>query len=412
MPSLQKNPSYSHSPSTPRYVGLLILVFFAFVLGWNVGVSHEKIQGQKNQSSASNTSSDSSLKQVDMSLFWDTWQILNQKYVETEALDYQKMLDGAIHGLVTSVGDPYTAFMNPKENREFQDNLEGTLDGIGAELTLKDRHLTIVSPIKNSPASKAGLQPEDIVYKINGDLAENFTLEQAVLKIRGQKGTPVVLTIMRKNTEKPFDVRIIRDTININSVDYKIKDNIAIIEINQFSAKTKEEFTKAISEVMAKSPKGLILDLRFNGGGYLDAAVDVTSEFVAKGKVVSIKKRNPNEDEVIYVNGKARTMNIPMVVLINKGSASASEIVAGALQDHKRAHLIGEASFGKGTVQEVANLIGGSSLRVTIAKWYTPNNKNITEVGITPDQIVERSTEDFQKGRDPQLKAAIDYLKK
>ncbi|MBI5411909.1 S41 family peptidase [Candidatus Peregrinibacteria bacterium] len=403
---------HKESPSAPKYVGLLILVFFVFILGWNVGASHMRIQLEKVQKTNIYSATDSLLlKNIDMDLFWDAWQILNDKYADPDSINYNKMLDGAIHGLVTSFGDPYTAYMNPKENQEFQNNLEGMLDGgIGAELTLKNNQLTVVSPLKKSPASRAGLQPEDVIIKINGQPSGNFTLEQAVNKIRGPKGSPVTLTILRKNTEKSFEIRIVRDAINIDSVNWRMKDNIAIIEINQFSNKTQEEFSQAINKALSKSPQGLILDLRFNGGGYLDSAVAIASEFIEKGKVVTIKKRDPADDEVIYVNGKARVTTLPMVVLINKGSASASEIVAGALQDYKRAYLIGEQSFGKGTVQEVDNLIGGSSLRVTIAKWYTPNDKNITEVGITPNLTVARTTDDFQKGRDPQLDAAFKYL--
>ena len=190
-----------------------------------------------------------------------------------------------------------------------------------------------------------------------------------------------------------------------------MQEDIAIIELNQFGNHTKEEFNKAISEILPKRPTGIVLDLRFNGGGYLDGAIDIVSEFIEKGKVVSVKKRDPNEDEVIYVNGKARVTNTPLAVLINKGSASASEIVAGAIQDHERGMVFGETSFGKGTVQEVENLIDGSSLRVTVAKWYTPNSRNISEIGIEPDVIVERTPEDFEVNEDPQLNTAIEYLK-
>jgi carboxyl-terminal processing protease len=213
------------------------------------------------------------------------------------------------------------------------------------------------------------------------------------------------------NSDEPIDITIVRETINIESVEWRMEGDIAVIELNQFGAKTKEEFSKAVSDTLANRAKGIVLDLRYNSGGYLDGAVDIVSEFIEKGKVVSVKKRNPEHDEVIYVNGKARIVSVPLVILINRGSASASEIVAGAIRDHERGIIIGETSFGKGTVQEVENLIDGSSLRVTVAKWYTPNNINIGEVGIEPDIEVERTPEEYEEDRDPQLDAALEHLK-
>jgi carboxyl-terminal processing protease len=314
--------------------------------------------------------------------------------------------------MVYSLEDPYTTFLTPKENKDFQESINGTLEGIGAELTLRDGMITVVSPLKGSPAKKAGIQPEDVILKVNGENIQDFSLEQVVMRIRGPKGSKVKLTLGRKGQSEPFDVEILRETININSVDWKMIDGIAHIELNQFGGKTRGEFTKAISEIQLKRPKGVILDLRYNGGGYLDGAVDIASEFMEKGKVVSVKKRNPIEDEVTYVTGKARMATVPMVVLINKGSASASEIVAGAIRDNGRGTIIGETSFGKGTVQEVQNLIDGSSLRITIAKWFTPSNVNISKVGITPDKEVKRTIEDIKANKDPQLDAAVEFLKK
>jgi carboxyl-terminal processing protease len=397
--------------SVPKYIGLIILVFFVFILGWNAGINRAQMAQYEIPKNVITNPSGLS-EEVNMQLFWDTWNLLNARYVDPHLLDTQEMVYGAIHGMVAAVGDPYTAFMTPKENKEFQDSLAGSLDGIGAELTLKNGVLTVVSPLKGSPAQVAGLRPEDIIYKIDGELASDMNLEQAVLKIRGPKGTQVTLTVLRRGEEEPKDIKITRQTININSVDWKMIGDYALIELNQFGNSTKDEFNKAINAILNKRPKGIVLDLRYNGGGFLDGAVDILSEFVEKGKAVTIKRRNPEEDETIYVNGKARVANTPLVVLINKGSASASEIVAGAIQDSKRGEIIGEQSFGKGTVQEVQNLIGGSSLRVTIAKWYTPLDRNITENGISPDIEVKRSAEDFESDKDPQLDAAIDWLKK
>lgn len=401
--------SQKKQSSSPKILGFVILLFFVFMLGWNVGVNHT-YQQQGIDSSNVVISPYGETETVNMQIFWDTWNILNGKYVDPHVLDSQEMIFGAVGGMVNALEDPYTGFMTPKENKEFQDSLEGTLEGIGAELTLRNGMITVISPLKGSPAKAAGLQPEDIIIEVDGEAASDMTFEQVVMKIRGEKGTAVVLTILRKTEQEPLDISIIRDQININSVDWEMKDGIAIIEVNQFGNGTRYEFSKAVNDILNQRPEGAILDLRYNGGGYLDGAVDIVSEFIEQGKVVTIKKRNPEEDEVIYANGQARITSIPLVVLINKGSASASEIVAGAIQDSNRGYIIGEQSFGKGTVQEVENLIGGASLRITVAKWFTPNDNNISEVGITPDLIVERTTEDFENNEDPQLDAAIEYL--
>ena len=396
--------------AAPKYIGFFVLISFVFMLGWNAGVNHTYVkQGLAPQTTV--RTPNGKTETVNMEVFWDTWNILSANYVDPHALVTEEMVYGAIKGMVASIHDPYTNFMTPKENKEFRESLQGHLQGIGAELTLKNGMLTVISPLKGSPAQKAGLQPEDIIYMINGETTDDLILEQAVLKIRGEKGTPVTLTVIRKGYREPIEMTIIRDDININSIDWSMNGDIAIIEINQFGDTTNNEFSKAISAILAKRPKGVVLDLRYNGGGYLNGAVDIVSEFLEKEKVVTIKKRNPEEDEMIFVNGQARMINTPLAVLINKGSASASEIVAGAIQDHNRGIVIGENSFGKGTVQTVENLIGGSSLRVTIAKWFTPNDQNINETGITPDIIIERTTEDFDHNRDPQMDKALEYLK-
>jgi carboxyl-terminal processing protease len=408
---IMKKYSPESKSAAPKYIGLIVLIFFVFMLGWNVGVNHTyRKQGIDTNNVVMTPYGDT--ETVNMQLFWDTWNILSGRYADPQALDPREMIFGATKGMVAALKDPYTIFMTPKENKEFQDILSGTLEGIGAELTVRNGTLTVISPLKGSPAKKAGLQPEDIIYAIDKQPVEKMTFEEAVLKIRGERGTKVTISVIRKGHEDPIDIVITRNTINVESVQWKMIDGIALVEINQFGTNTKTEFSKAINEILNKTPKGVVLDLRYNGGGYLDGAVDIVSEFIEKGKVVTIKKRNPEEDEVIYVNGHARMTNQPLAVLINKGSASASEIVAGAIQDDRRGTIIGENSFGKGTVQEVENLIGGSSLRLTIAKWFTPGDVNISEVGITPDIVVERSVDNLENGEDPQLKAAIDYINK
>ncbi len=392
----------------PKYLGLIVLIFFVFALGWNTGLNHST---RLDDNSSSDLINRGARKSVDMQLYWDTWDLLNTKYVDPSLLDYQEMVYGAIRGMVASTGDPYTAFMTPKENKEFQDSLNGDLEGIGAELTLRNGLLTVVSPLKNSPAQKAGLRPEDIIYQIDGEIAEDYTLEQAVMLIRGPKGSRVTLTVLREGADEPIDIIIRRAKINIESVELSFDGDIAILELNQFGTNTMDEFNIAVNDILTSGAEGLVLDMRYNGGGFLDGAIDIVSEFVQAGHVVTVKQRNPQDNEVIFVNGKARMQNIPIVAIINRGSASASEIVAGALQDHNRAIVVGETSFGKGTVQEVVNLVGGASLRVTIAKWFTPDNRDIDQIGVEPDVYVERTPEDFETDNDPQLEKALEILR-
>jgi carboxyl-terminal processing protease len=350
--------------------------------------------------------------EADLKIFWRVWRMLAEKYVDDSLLNSQTMVYGAIKGMVSSLDDPYTVYMTPNETNEFDQNLEGKLEGIGAELTVRDQALVVVSPLKNSPAEKAGLKPGDIVYKIDGNVTSEMTLFDAIMKIRGEKGTKVVLTILRKDEKEPLEIGIVRDTVDIESVSMEDKGKgIFYISINQFNDNTKPEFETKVTELLLKEPKGLIIDLRNNGGGYLDSAVDVLSELI-KGKkaAVTIKQRDEVDNQTMYVSGKPQLGEVPLVVLINNGSASASEIMAGAIADHKRGILLGEKSFGKGSVQEVDKLSDGSSLRYTIAKWYTPNGKNIDKVGIEPDMKVEMNKEDAAKSIDTQLEAAIVYL--
>lgn len=349
---------------------------------------------------------------ADLSLFWKVWGIVSDLYVDETALNKQTMVYGAIKGMVASLDDPYTVFMTPDETKDFDESLNGTLEGIGAELTVKEGVLVIISPLKNSPAEKAGLLPGDVVYKIDGNITSDLTLFEAITKIRGAKGTTVTLTMLRKGKKDPFDVAIVRDEVNIESVSMEDKGKgIYYIAINQFSDNTKTEFDKAIQQILLKEPKGIVLDLRYNGGGYLDISVDILSEFLkGKTEAVTIKRRDAKDNETMYVSGNAPLAEVPLVVLVNKGSASASEIVAGAVQDHKRGVVMGEQTFGKGSVQEVDKLPDGSSLRITIAKWYTPSGKNISEVGITPDIEVSLTEQDAEAKRDPQLDSAVKYL--
>jgi carboxyl-terminal processing protease len=349
---------------------------------------------------------------INLSLFWRVWSELSQNYVFADDIDDQKLTYGAIKGVVEALDDPYSGFLNPEEAAEFRGSLDNELEGIGAELTIEDDLLTVVTPIKDSPAELAGLKARDVIAEIDGKPSLDLNILEAVKLIRGPKGTKVTLLVVREGRD-PFELTIERNKIEIESVTTENYGNgIFMISINQFSNDTATEFNKAVRAALLANAKGVILDLRNNGGGYLDAAEDILAEFLTPGKVmVKTESKVAGFNSEAVANGRAQLANLPVAVLINGASASASEIVAGALQDHRRGHLIGEQSFGKGTVQEVVDYEDGSSLRLTIARWLTPSGRFIHEKGLTPDEIVELTEADYEQKKDPQLDRAKAYLK-
>jgi len=346
---------------------------------------------------------------IDLSITREVLEIIEKKFLEPEKIDSEKIKFGMIRGLVWSLGDPFSEFLTPEENAELNDDLSGDLEGIGAELTLKNNLIVIVSPLRDSPAEKAGLLPEDVILKVDGEIAEGNKFLEIVKKIRGKQGTKVELEIMRKNLEKPKKIKVVRDKIRIETVELEFNEEIAILEVSQFGENTKEEFEKALQKAITKNAQGIILDLRFNAGGFLQTAVEMVSNFVESGKVV-VEKYRPPMTKTEFVTGNFKT-DLPLVILQNGGSASASEIVAGAIQDLNRGVVIGETSFGKGTVQELIPVSGGGSIRITIAKWLTPNGRSISEVGITPDLEIKMTADDFQNNNDFQLEAALQFLR-
>ncbi len=326
-------------------------------------------------------------------------------------IDTNKLVDGAKSGLVGAAGDPYTAYLNAKAAKTLKDDLEGTLSGIGAEVGIRKNQLTVISPVPGAPAAKAGLRSGDVILKINGTDPSNLSLDEAVSKIRGPQGSKVTLNISR-GKGAPYDLVITRENINVPSVNYSLKnDSVGYIQLVRFGPDTGTKVEQAAVDLLAQGAKKIILDVRDNPGGYLDEATKVASQFMASDKMVVEVRRGGKTTEREYSTGGGKLVGVTTVVLINGGSASASEILAGALHDNVGAKLVGVKSFGKGSVQEIVNLAGGAELKVTIAHWYTPNGININKEGIKPNISVELTEDDFSAGRDPQLDKALELLK-
>lgn len=327
------------------------------------------------------------------------------------SLDATKLIDGAKKGMVTAAGDPYTVFFTNDEAKQFLGDLEGKFSGIGAELDKRNNQLTITSILDDSPARKAGLLAGDAIVKVNGEDAASWSVEQAVAKIRGDKGTTVKLGLVRNNQLQ--DVSIVRDEIVTPSVTYSVDgDNVGYMRISRFAeGDTVALAQKAAQEFKDKGVKAVVLDLRGNGGGYLTAAQDIASLWL-KDKVVVQERRGDVVQETLRSNSDNPVLEgVSTVVLVDEGSASASEIVAGALSDNGAAKLVGTKTFGKGSVQQIVSLPSGGELKVTVAKWYTPSGKNINKEGITPEVIVNLSDDDLKSGRDPQKDKALSLVK-
>ncbi len=407
------------STKTFRPVWLIFSLFavglaFAAGLHWNddrfqTASTDAVFQGKLNNKPGAITRGND----IDFALFWNVWDTLKKEYVDSGVLTDKKLFYGALRGLVASTGDPYTVFMNPEEATDFEEDLSGTFEGIGAEIGIRNNDLIIIAPLEDMPAMKAGVRAGDRIYAIDGKTAVNLSVEEAVKKIRGAKGTTVTLTLVREKVDKPIEVAIKRDTVVVKSVKttWNEKDKVFIIKVYNFNNDTKELFNQAVAEALTKKPAGLILDLRNNPGGYLDTAVAMASKWVNKGTIVSEQFGNGEKIDHDAL-GSSPLADMPTAILVNQGSASASEIVAGALKDYGKAVLIGEKTFGKGSVQILRQLEDGSVVKVTTAKWLTPKGSSIHEKGIQPDIVVERTTEDREKEKDPQYERAEKELLK
>lgn len=413
---------------------LAALLILVFVFGVMLGHLQSTQQMALQQKGGDVTNMEDKLpeyltKDVDFKEFWQVWKYVKENYVKSDIPD-TKMFYGAMEGMVASLGDPYTVFFNPEVSKKFDQELSGSFEGIGAEIGKKNDAITVIAPLPGTPAEKSGLKSGDIVLAIDGKDTYNMSLDYAVSIIRGKKGTAVKLSVYTPNNgSKPRDLEITRDKIEIDSVrlskkingedktdknnnqdDLMIDGNIAHVELLYFNENTLADWNQTVLKILAKNPKGIILDMRNNPGGFLQTAIEIAGEWVQDKVIVSERLRSGEKTDH-KATRQARLAGIPTVVLVNGGSASGSEIVAGALQDWGVAKLVGEKTFGKGSVQDLKEFSDGSSVKLTIAEWLTPNGKNINKEGIKPDIEVKLSKEDYDAGKDPQLDKAVEIIK-
>lgn len=394
-------------------IGLAVLLAAAtFFSGLHIG-SNSSLEASIGTLFYSASQADES---VDFSEFWQVWNLLNDKFVSgttSDSVTEEERIWGAIEGLVGSYEDPYTIFLPPDDAAIFEEDISGNFSGVGMEVGIRDGIVTIIAPLPDTPAEEAGLLAGDVIVRIDKMSTEGMNIDEAVQLIRGEKETEVTLTIYREGFEEFLEVPVVRDTINIPTSKTEVRGDVFIIYLYSFNAISEAEMQQALRRFVQSGTKKLILDLRGNPGGFLQSAVSISSFFLPVGKVIVREHFGEDDDEHVYRSyGRELGTFAPerMVVLIDEGSASASEIVAGALREHDVATLIGSKTFGKGSVQELVNLEGGSSLKVTVARWLTPDGISISEGGLAPDIEVERTPQDRIDGNDPQLDAAIEFL--
>lgn len=390
----------------PKFIVTVFFLLFGFWFGRYVDVPFLP----NNQEKISVTNKIYKKDSVDFSSFWQVWDKLNKDFLFKKDLSGQKLLQGAIKGLVTAAGDPYTAYFDPDANVSFNDQISGSFEGVGMELGSKDNNLVVIAPIEDSPAEKAGIRAADRIVVIDDKDATTITIVDAVKMIRGKAGTKVKLEILRGTETVVRKFEIIRGTITVKTIKLTIEKDTAIINLNQFGENSNDEWDKAINEITTKGIRKIVLDLRNNPGGLLQSAIHVAGDFLTTKDIVVQQEDANGKRQPMYNTVDGRLQDVKVVVLINKGSASASEIVSGALSDHKKSTIVGETSFGKGTVQTVDDLADGSGLHITVAKWLTPNGTWIHKKGIVPDIKVELTDQNIKDSVDPQLQKAREIL--
>lgn len=399
-----------------RAASILSVVALAFVAGIYTGVA-EKITHAADGVKVT-ISQDTPPAGLDFKQFWAAWNLLDRNFVQTHSSSSlptnEERIYGAIAGLTDSFGDPYTTFFPPAEAEIFRQDIEGEFGGVGMELGLKEGKLIVVAPLKDSPAEKAGIRSGDVVVGIEATSTRGMKVDDAVQMIRGKKGTPVKLTLTREGVAEPIVVTIVRDTIQVPLIkNYKRDDGIYVIELYSFSANSAELFRAALRDYFLSGSNKLLFDLRGNPGGYLEAAVQMASFFLPQGDIIVTEDYKGKQDNVYHRSVGYNVFagkQFKMAVLVDQGSASASEILSGALQQHNVAKLVGTRTFGKGSVQQLMDLGGGAQIKITVARWLTPNGSSISDGGLTPDIKAERTIEDYNAKKDPQTDAAVKYL--
>ncbi|MBI2628418.1 MAG: S41 family peptidase [Candidatus Niyogibacteria bacterium] len=399
--------------------GVLIFLSGAY-FGYNQRPAMEKILSVVNKDSKINSQA---AAKINFEPFWKTWNAIEEKYVSNDGLSGQEMVWGAIEGMTKSLKDPYTVFFPPKEKEMFESQIRGDFEGVGMEIGIRNNILTVISPLKGTPAHRAGIKTGDMILKVDEKPTMDMTIDEAVRLIRGQKGTKVILIILRKGEEKTREISVIRDRIEIPAIETNgisrensgkkyaaAEKEIFIIRLFNFNENALAAFRGALREMALSGKNKLILDLRSNPGGYLEVAVDIASWWLPMGKIVAKEKFSDGRETLYRSKGYGALRDIPTVILLNEGSASASEILAGALNEHGKATLVGEKTFGKGSVQEIVPITKETFLKVTIARWLTPNGRSISEKGLEPDVTVAITAEDEAANRDPQMEKAIELL--
>jgi carboxyl-terminal processing protease len=395
-------------------LAVIVLVGGIFGAGYYVGQNHAS---QESRVALLNTTDSAGASAgVDFEPFWKAWNIINEKYIpsnstSTARVDDQSRVYGAIAGMVASLGDPYTTFFPPAETKSFNEEISGQIEGVGMEVDVKDGVLTVISPVKGTPADRAGIKAGDKILKIDDTVTDNLDIDSAINLIRGKKGTSVKLTLARDGVKDPIVLDVVRDYINLPTVDTETKDGVFVIHLYSFSAISPDLFRDALREFVQSGNDKLVIDLRGNPGGYLEAAVDMASWFLPAGKVV-VQEDFRNQSPEIYRSKGYNIFNdqLKLAILIDGGSASASEILSGALHDQGVATLVGEQSYGKGSVQELVDVTDDTQLKVTIARWLTPNGISISHQGLTRDVVVKFDPDEYKKGDDVQLDKAIEIL--
>lgn len=398
--------------------GLLILLILASLLlaGFGGGMASMWFFGPEIRQFVRTAAPPESYRETDTSLkergqiLWEAWDILEREYVNPQALDTEEAIWGAAEGLVSSIGDRNTRFVKPLEAKILKEDMQGSFEGIGATVEMRDGELVIVRPLPDSPALRAGLQSGDTILSVDGEPLEGKDILEAITMIRGPEGTTVELLVKREGESEPFVVRIKREKVDLPTVESRMIEDVAYLRLTEFNAASKERMHSALEELLRQDPKGLILDLRGNPGGYLNEAVDVASEFLPKGTLLLTERQREQGEKEYRVKQAGIATEIPLAVLIDEGSASAAEIVAGSIRDSDRGVLIGQQTFGKGSVQNTHTLQDGSSLRVTVARWYLPDGQSLDGEGIPPDIEVPLTAEDVAEERDPQVDRAVEYL--